>query len=219
MTVDNNPIKQRLQITFGKFDSLIYTSNLDVAKLWERVLRRADLPILYSEGFNPRPRIQLASALPLGISSECEVLDVALREPIALDGLAERILAKSPIGLRVFEIKEVPIRHPALQALIRSAEYRIHFEDEISPALLRERTATIMKAETVERERERKGNTVRINIRPLVHDLYVDEAGDIIAHLAVGEQGNLRPDEILQEMKLDDQTVSVHRLRIHFAAQ
>ena len=57
----------------------IYTSNLDVAKIWERVLRRADLPILYTQGFNTRPRIQLAMALPLGITSECELLDVALR--------------------------------------------------------------------------------------------------------------------------------------------
>lgn len=216
MTVDNNPIKQRLQITFGKFDALIYTSNLDVAKLWERVLRRADLPILYSEGFNPRPRIQLASALPLGISSECEVLDVALREPISLEGLAERILAKSPAGLKIFDIREVPIRHPALQALIRSAEYRIHFEDEIDLNLLRQEVENILKAEILEYQRERKGSTVTVNIRPLIHDLYVDEDGDLIAHLAVGEQGNLRPDEILQTMKLDDKTVSIHRLRIHF---
>ena len=69
---DNLPIKQRLYIRFGKFDALIYTSNLDVAKTWERVLRRANLPILYSQGFNTRPRIILASALPLGISSECK---------------------------------------------------------------------------------------------------------------------------------------------------
>src|SRR5215831_6139020 len=123
---DNTPIKQRLYITFGKFDSLIYTSNLDVAKLWERVLRRANLPILYSEGFNPRPRLALASALPLGISSECEILDVSLREAISLEGLAERILASSPSGLRIFEIREVPVRSSALQTLVRRAEYRIH---------------------------------------------------------------------------------------------
>src|SRR5215813_4393454 len=96
MISDNIPIKQRLHITFGKFDALIYTSNLDVAKLWERVLRRANLPILYSEGFNPRPRLALASALPLGISSECEILDVSFKEIISLDGLAERIAATSP---------------------------------------------------------------------------------------------------------------------------
>lgn len=218
MTQDNIPIKQRLQITFGKFDSLIYTSNLDVAKLWERVLRRADLPILYSEGFNPRPRMQLASALPLGISSECEVLDLSLREPIPLDGLAERIIAKSPTGIRIFDIQEVPVRSPALQALIRSSEYRIHFEDPIDPARLQAQIDRIVNSETLEMERERKDKVSIINIRPLIYDLHRDEANDLIAHLAVGELGNLRPDEILREMKLDDETVSIHRFRLHFVS-
>jgi radical SAM-linked protein len=217
MTQDNSPIKQRLQITFGKFDALIYTSNLDLAKIWERALRRAELPILYSEGFNPRPRIQLASALPLGISSECEVLDVALREPIALDGLAQRILEKCPTGLRIFGIREVPIRAPALQSLIRSAEYRIHFEDPLDRDALKAKVQALLDAPTLERERERKGSMVKFNLRPLVHGLFVDEAGDLIAHLAIGEQGNLRPDEILHELGLDDLVTSIHRTRIHFA--
>lgn len=219
MNQDNSPIKQRLQITFGKFDALIYTSNLDLAKIWERTLRRAGLPILYSEGFNPRPRIQLASALPLGISSECEILDVALRETILLDGLADRIIEKSPPGLRIFDIREVPIRAPAPQSLIRSAEYRIHFEDPIDRALLSEKARALLNAGALERERERKGSMVRFNLRPLVHDLFVDEAGDLIAHLAVGDQGNLRPDEILRELGLGDLVVSIHRLRLHFAGE
>jgi uncharacterized protein (DUF2344 family) len=61
------PIMQRLQITFGKFGALKYTGNLDVSKVWERVLRRAKLPLLYTQGFNTRPRIQLASMLPMGV--------------------------------------------------------------------------------------------------------------------------------------------------------
>src|SRR5688572_22990392 len=131
MIHDNTPIKQRLHIVFGKFDALIYTGNLDMAKLWERVLRRAQLPILYSEGFNPRPRIALASALPLGISSECEILDVSLRESIPLDGLADQLTATSPDGLRIYEICEVPVRSPSLQTRVRSAEYRIRLDDSI----------------------------------------------------------------------------------------
>ncbi len=212
---DNSPIKQRLHITFGKFNELIYTSNLDVAKLWERVLRRADLPILYSEGFNPRPRLALATALPLGISSECEILDVSFKEPIALEGLAERIMATSPTGLRVLDIREVPVRSPALQTQVRSAEYRIHFENDLDRSLLEAKADAIMSAEKVERERERKDKITRVNLRPLIYDLKVDENGDLMAHLAIGEQGNVRPDEVLAEIGLADEPVSVHRTRLH----
>lgn len=216
---DTTPVKQRLYITFGKFNELIYTSNLDVAKLWERVMRRASLPILYSEGFNPRPRLALASALPLGISSECEILDVSFKEAITLEGLAEKIMATSPTGLRVLRIEEVPVRSPALQTLVRSTEYRIHFENGIERTVLEEKTAAIMGAEKLERERERKDKVVMVNLRPLILDLKVDGQGDLIAHLVVGEQGNVRPDEILAVMGLADEAVSVHRFRLHLEAR
>lgn len=212
---DNTPIKQRLHIRFGKYEALVYTSNLDVAKLWERVLRRADLPILYSQGFNTRPRIALASALPLGISSECEILDVSLRESITLDGLAVHLMATAPPGLKVYDITDVPVRSPALQTLVRSAEYRIHFEDGIDRTLLEERIARLLGSDTMAKEKEIKGRTVSINVRSLVYDLQVNEQSDILAHLAVGDRGNVRPDEILAELGLADEPVSVHRFQLH----
>lgn len=215
MNNDNIPIKQRLHITFGKFDALKYTSNLDVAKLWERVLRRANLPILYTEGFNPRPRLALATALPLGITSECEILDVSLKDAIVLDSLVEKLTSVSPPGLRIYTIVEVPVRSPALQTRVRSAEYRIHFPDSLDRDLLRERINALIGAETLDTRRERKGKSVTVNMRPLIHDLHIDDNGDLIAHLAVGDQGNLRPDELLQELGLNEALTSVHRFRLH----
>ena len=212
---DNLPIKQRLYIRFGKFDALIYTSNLDVAKTWERVLRRAELPILYSQGFNTRPRIILASALPLGISSECEILDVSMREPIPLAGVADRIQATSPAGLRIFEVYEVPVRSGTLPTRVRSSEYRIHFEDGIETSDLQARIDKLIGSDTMFKTKEVKGKPVNINIRPLVYDLHIDENGDLIAHLTVGDRGNVRPDEILSEMGLTDAVVSIHRFKLY----
>ncbi len=211
----NTPIKQRLYITFGKFDSLIYISNLDVAKLWERALRRANIPILYSEGFNPRPRIALATALPLGISSECEILDVCLREPIALDGLTERISTASPPGLRVYEIAEVPVRSPALTARARSAEYRISFDDPVDVDNLRQAVAELWDADERSYSRDRKGKSKTVNIRPLIHSLELTDEGVLLAHLAIGETGNLRPEELLAELGYAEAVVTVHRVRLH----
>jgi radical SAM-linked protein len=212
---DNNPVKQRLHITFGKFDALVYTSNLDVAKLWERVLRRANLPILYSEGFNPRPRLALATALPLGISSECEILDVSLRDVITLDGLAKRILMTSPVGLRIYGIREVPGRSPSLASQVRSAEYRIRFEDKVDREALQGKIDTILQSDTLTLEKERDGKTMSVNVRSFVHELRIDENNDLLAHLSVGDHGNLRPDQLLEKLGLGDHTVSVHRFRLH----
>lgn len=186
---DNIPIKQRLYIRFGKYDALIYTSNLDVAKTWERVLRRANLPILYSQGFNTRPRIILASALPLGISSEkCEILDVSMREPIELAGVVERIQTTSPAGLRIYDITEVPVRSGTLPTRVRSSEYRIHFEDGIEREDLQARIDKLISSDTMLKKKEVKGKPVDVNVRPLVYDLRIDENGDLIAHLTVGDR-------------------------------
>lgn len=212
---DNLPIKQRLYIRFGKFGALVYTSNLDVAKTWERVLRRANLPILYSQGFNTRPKIALASALPLGISSECEILDVSMREPISLEGLVERIQATSPAGLRIYDITEVPVRSGTLPTRVRSSEYRIHFEDGIDREDLQLRVDKLINSDTMEKIKEVKGKEVSVNVRALVHDLHIDADGDLIAHLTVGDKGNIRPDEVLAELGLSGAIVSIHRYKLH----
>jgi len=229
MSNHETPVKQRLHITFGKLGALKYTSNLDLAKVWERVLRRADLPILYSQGFNARPRMQLATALPLGITSECEILDVSLREPITLDGVAERITAVSPTGLTVYAVTDVPINHPALQTMVRSAEYRIRFEDDgvagsVDRADLQERIDVLMNTDSLLKERKKKPGKRRqadTNIRPLIYDLTIDASDSdkviLLAHLAVGDQGNVRPDDILRELDLSEAFVRVHRQRMHLA--
>lgn len=212
---DDTPIKQRLHITFGKFGALKYTGNLDVAKVWERVLRRAELPVLYTQGFNTRPRIALASALPLGITSECEILDVSLRESITLDGVIDQLTAVSPSGLKIYRVDDVPVRSPALQTLVRSAEYRIQFDDGLDVEGVQRQIDDVLSADKLIRTREKKGKIIETNLRPLIYDLVIEDATTIVAHLAVGDQGNVRPEDILKHLALADDFYRVHRYRLH----
>ena len=81
----------RIQITFSKQGSLRYTGHLDLHKLWERAARRAELPLAYSQGFHPQPKMNIAAALPLGFSSRCEVLDMRLKKEYDLRPLIEEL--------------------------------------------------------------------------------------------------------------------------------
>ena len=212
-----SPVAQRLRITFGKTLSLRYTSSLDVAKIWERVLRRAGLPIMYTQGFNTRPRIRLAMPLPLGISSECEILDVSLRQRIDVDeaALRSQLLAVAPQGLTIGRIVEVDLRASTLHSLIDSAEYRIHFLDEVDPEYLRLKISEIMNRKSIIIDRTRRRKRSVMDIRPLILALYLDDAHDMIAHLSVGDRGNLRPDQLIELMELSEFHHSVHRYKLH----
>ena len=212
-----SPVAQRLRITFGKTGTLRFTSSLDVAKIWERVLRRADLPILYTQGFNTRPRIRLAMPLPLGISSECEILDISLRERIIVDepALKNQLLAVAPQGLTINRIEEVDLRASTLHSLINSAEYRIRFVDGLDPQCLRQKISQIMSRPSIIIDRTRKGKRSVMDIRPLILALYLDDSHAMIAHLAVGDRGNLRPDQLLELMDLQQRHHRIHRFKLH----
>src|SRR4030067_2785252 len=104
----------RLRITFAKTEAMRYTGHLDLHRTWERTLRRAKLPLAYSQGFKPHPRIVLASALPLGCTSQHEIVDVWLERQESLSVIAARLSRAAPPGLRVLEVSEVAPNLPSL---------------------------------------------------------------------------------------------------------
>lgn len=213
-----SPVAQRLRVTFGKSGPLVYTSNLDMAKIWERVLRRADLPLLYTKGFNTRPRISLAMPLPLGISSECEIIEISLRERIDLceDQLRKRLLSVSPQGLTISAIIEVDQRASTLHSLVNSAVYRISFLDDVEIPDLQRKIDDLLNRESIIVDRTRRRKRSVMDIRPLILGLRVENGGSLIAHVSVGDRGNLRPDQLTKLLGLTDLHHRVHRFELHF---
>jgi len=212
-----SPVAQRLRLTFGKSGPLKYTSNLDTAKIWERLLRRADLPILYTKGFNTRPRISLAMPLPLGISSECEILEISLRERIEFrqSELRERLLSLSPHGLTIGAIVEVDTRASTLHSLVTSAEYRIQFLDGIDRGELQRKIDDLLSRESIIVDQVRRRKRSVMDIRPLILGLRLDSNDDLLAHLSIGDRGNLRPDQLMEHLGLSESHHNVHRFKLH----
>ena len=189
-----------------------------MAKIWERVLRRADLPLLYTKGFNTRPRISLAMPLPLGISSECEIIEISLRERIDLceDQLRKRLLSVSPQGLTISAIIEVDQRASTLHSLVNSAVYRISFLDDVEIPDLQRKIDDLLNRESIIVDRTRRRKRSVMDIRPLILGLRVENGGSLIAHVSVGDRGNLRPDQLTKLLGLTDLHHRVHRFELHF---
>lgn len=201
----------RIRITFAKLDALRFIGHLDLAKTWERVLRRASIPLVYSQGFNPQPKMQLASALPLGISSECEVLDIWVLEPIDLGDLPARLEAVSPVGLQVRKVEEVSLREPALQTVLTQAEYRITI-DGVSVEELTTHIEEFLAQSAVVRKKRGK----EYDLRPLVLALRQQD-GVLLTSLTIGNQGNARPDDLLDAMGLSFEDARCHRIGLGIA--
>jgi radical SAM-linked protein len=116
---------QRFRVWFRKGDRVRYISHLDVLRFWERAIRRADLPLAYSQGFTPHPKIGFASPLPLGFIGESEVMDVTLDERMSPEEFAERIRVETSDDLGVIRVKEVSATGPAPQAVLLMADYAV----------------------------------------------------------------------------------------------
>jgi radical SAM-linked protein len=206
---------QRLRIVFGKLGSQKYIGHLDLAKTWERILRRAQISLAYSQGFNARPKMQLAAALPLGITSDCEIIDVWLEHPIPLEGLADHLMAVSPPGLPVYQIYPVPVKSPSLQTLLESAIYTMTSLEPVDVEALRKRVDDLLAQPTLLRSRRDKP----YDLRPLIKSITVDDEGQLRVELALGEQSTGRPDELVDALGFPPNSVAVHRAQIKLRAE
>src|SRR5262245_35612907 len=146
----------RIRITFTKQGALRYTGHLDLHKLWERAARRAELPLAYSQGFHPQPKMNIAAALPLGFSSRCEVLDMRLEHDIILDGLSERLQQTLPSGIQVLNVESADDHAPALQTQVMSAEYDVTLMESIDESELKRKIDSVMESDSIIRERRGK---------------------------------------------------------------
>ena len=154
MVDPNQPAKYRLRLVFAKKAQIKYLGHLDLSLAWERALRRAQLPLAYSKGFNPRPRMQFASELPLGTMSSAEILDIVLYDAVEPQDAYERLKQSLPVGIELYSMESVPVKSPTLQQLLRQADYRVLVETELPPAELSARRTMSTGRRPSERIRE-----------------------------------------------------------------
>jgi radical SAM-linked protein len=206
----------RIRITFSKQGALRYTGHLDLHTLLERAARRAALPLAYSQGFHPTPKIQLASALPLGFSSRAEVMDMWLTDDRDLAQLRNDLQAALPRDIQLLDLQQVDDRAPALQTRLVAAEYEVTVPEEYASNLT-SRLAALSEAESLPRERRGKA----YDLRPLIESLEAAPADGsgrmrMTMRLAAREGATGRPEEVLSALEIPPESVRVERTRLIF---
>jgi radical SAM-linked protein len=202
----------RIRITFVKQGALRYTGHLDLHKLWERAARRAELPLAYSQGFHPQPKMNMAAALPLGFSSRCEIMDMKLEHEIPLVDLTTRLNETLPSGLQVITVEQVDERAPALQTQVAAAEYEVTLTQPIDGSELQRKIDSVIEAESL--PRERRGKTY--DLRPLVETLSILHNNKILMRLTAREGATGRPEEVLDILGIAFEGTRIERTRLLF---
>jgi len=121
----------RIQVTYSKTNHMRYTSHLDVQRTWERTLRRARIPLAYSQGFNKRPKINLAAALPLGFTSSCEIVEFWLNSSLDISEIESNLHVAIPPGIKINKVLEIDPNMPKIPNLVKSADYNVELLDKI----------------------------------------------------------------------------------------
>ena len=212
-----NETHYRYRITFTKDEAQRYTSHLDLHRAWGRLLRRAMLPSLYSKGFNPRQRIQLSTALPLGCTSEHELADIWLTEELPCGEILKRLQRSAPPGTRVLAVEHAALNEPALTNQIDAVSYLVQVDADRTDKELSSAIHKLLLTKTVERERRGKN----YDLRPLILGLEIAGSGmerpSIKMKLAAKEGATGRPEEVLLALELDPSTAKIIRTHLHMA--
>lgn len=190
-----------VRIRFTKLGKIRFTSHRDVARIFERAFRKAAIPVAYTEGFSPRPKIAFGLALSTGHESLAEYLDIALQAAdVDVTDLPGRLSSALPTGLDVVVADRVQPGDASLQEAVTSCTWRIELRErgpDIADALV----SAALAADELVLTRTRKGKEVTDDLRPAVLSLAVDGPTEngmaLLAELATQPRG-LRPNELLQ---------------------
>ena len=177
----------KLRLIFVKEQQASYISHLDVMRTFQRVFPRAGLSIKHSNGFHPHPILSIVLPLPVGQSSECEILDFESVEESTGEGVAEALNTGMPAGLRVTDCYAAsrPVREMALLRARLEMEYDSGVSED---ACERIRALFAQEEVFVEKRTKHKGMT-ELNIVPLIHSLTLtEETGVIVADAIVAAQ-------------------------------
>jgi radical SAM-linked protein len=189
-----------------------------MGRLWERLLRRAGIPITYTQGYNPHPRLRFAAALPVGYSSSCELVGVLLAERVAPGEFLNQTRAQQPTGLDIYCAEQVPIKAAALQSKMRRAEYEVQLWLQGEPADVRQALHDFLARSSIMRQRTKKGRKVDYDLRSLVHDLgykgCIGACHDLSMLLRCGSRGSGRPEEIIDELGLSVERYAIRRTKL-----
>jgi radical SAM family uncharacterized protein/radical SAM-linked protein len=228
--VPNNTKVQRLRVTFGKQGDMALVSHLDLLRLFDRVMRRSALPVAFTNGYHPTPRISVASALTLGATSSGEIVDFELTQPLNVETFKATLAQALPADIPIYHVEELPLKAPSANQVLEKAEYLITVEalGETTPEQWQGWVEAIKNAEEIcIPQTTKSGKSHIVNLRQRLFELEIHKLPTLLEPRQVelryvgswSNDGNLlRPEHIItmlqQVASAEFQLLHIHRQRL-----
>ena len=191
----------KVRLRFTKSGALVYIGHLDVMRYFQKLFRRAQIPVKYSEGFSPHQILSFSHPLPLGMESEGEYADVELEKTIDTKTAMENLARESVREIKILSFKQLPEKCENAMASVKAARYRVRFEGRLPFDDAEAAARNFMSKDSIIILKKTKKNENLTDIRPLIYELEYDKENETIEMLiSSGSRDNLKPELVLTAM-------------------
>ncbi len=209
---------QRLRARFTRGQEVKFISHLDLMRLWTRALIRAGVPLAYSEGFNPHPRLSLAAPLAVGVTSEAELLDIFLSKWVSPHFFTAAVSHQLPPGIEILQAQPIGLSLPSLPAQVRYAEYKVEVETEKEPRDIESGLSSLLSAEHLPWQHQRDTGIRSYDLRALIDNLwFIDWHHPLCTmgmRLRCDNSGSGRPEQVTAALGFAHYPQSMHRTKL-----
>jgi radical SAM-linked protein len=209
---------QRLRIKFSRGPEIKFISHLDIVRLWQRAFMRAGIEIAYSSGFSPHPKISLAAPLPLGVTSEAELMDIFCIKGVAPHFFVSAVNQQLPPGMTVDKVYPISFEWPSLQSQVSQAEYKVELETAPGPPDIQTALKDLLALEHLPWQHQRDTGPHQYDLRTLIDALRVIEweppRGALGMRLRCDSNGSGRPEQVAAALGFKQRPLAIHRTQL-----
>ncbi len=189
----------KIRIKFSKQGPLMFIGHLDVMRYFQKVMRRAEVPIRYSEGFSPHQIMSFASPLSVGLTSNGEYMDIEVHSTESSKTMVDRMNAVSADGIRVLSYRLLEDSTKNAMSSVAAADYTLWFKDGYAPEdenAFYERFLAFCGQETIETVKQTKKGEKTVNLKPYLYEVHCTEKG-VFLKLSAGSAANVKPEQLM----------------------
>ncbi len=209
---------QRLRVKLSRGEEIKFISHLDIMRLWQRALHRAGMPLAYSEGFSPHPRISLAVPLAVGVTSQAELMDIFCTQWVSPHFFTAAVSQQLPPGIGILQVYPIAPAIPSLQSQVRFAEYQVEVETNKGQEDVELSLTSLLSVKHLPWQHQRDSGTRHYDLRALIDDLWLSDWHrsycTVGMRLRCDSSGSGRPEQVTAALGFTHHPRSMHRTKL-----